>query len=165
MTTVFCGTPDALVRGGSDTKLERESSVLPVGGMHRGHARPERLPGQQIPVNLDPAQIDGKFFSGFSRAMKPAGARNLAASDLLQRAGGAPAALCLCRLLPVESLETRAPDGVPCIFVGQRPIKMSRSPGHPRRGRSATELATKRSCHRRGGPFDCSGQARASAAP
>jgi arsenite methyltransferase len=28
--------------------------------------------GQQIPVDLDPAEIDGKFFSGFIRAVKPA---------------------------------------------------------------------------------------------
>ena len=32
----------------------------------------EFLSGQQIPVNLDPAEIDGKFFSGFIRAVKPA---------------------------------------------------------------------------------------------
>jgi arsenite methyltransferase len=29
------------------------------------------LSGQQFPVKLDPAQIDGKFFSGFIRAVKP----------------------------------------------------------------------------------------------
>src|SRR5437879_6424723 len=39
----------------------------------------EFLSGQQIPVNLDPAQIDGKFFSGFIRAVKPAAARSCCA--------------------------------------------------------------------------------------
>ncbi len=31
----------------------------------------EFLSGQQIPMTLDPAEIDGKFFSGFIRAVKP----------------------------------------------------------------------------------------------
>jgi len=35
----------------------------------------EYMAGQQIPVKLDPAEIDGKFFSGFIRAVKPAAAR------------------------------------------------------------------------------------------
>ncbi|HTT25004.1 MAG TPA: arsenite methyltransferase [Candidatus Binatia bacterium] len=34
----------------------------------------EYLSGQVMPINLDPAQIDGKFFSGFIRAVKPVGA-------------------------------------------------------------------------------------------
>ena len=33
----------------------------------------EFLAGQILPIQLDPAQIDGKFFSGFIRAVKPAG--------------------------------------------------------------------------------------------
>jgi len=32
----------------------------------------EFLSGQQIPIKFDPAEIDGKFFSGFIRAVKPA---------------------------------------------------------------------------------------------
>jgi arsenite methyltransferase len=32
----------------------------------------EFLSGQQIPLKLDPTEIDGKFFSGFIRAVKPA---------------------------------------------------------------------------------------------
>src|SRR4051794_13861329 len=39
----------------------------------------EFLSGQQIPVKLDPAEIDGKFFSGFIRAVKPASARSCCA--------------------------------------------------------------------------------------
>jgi arsenite methyltransferase len=35
----------------------------------------EFLSGQTIPIQLDPAQIDGKFFSGFIRAVKPVGAK------------------------------------------------------------------------------------------
>jgi hypothetical protein len=34
----------------------------------------EFMSGQQIPIKLDPAEIDGKFFSGFIRAVKPAAA-------------------------------------------------------------------------------------------
>ena len=40
--------------------------------VYRAEDAGEFLSGQ-IPVNLDPAQIDGKFFSGFIRAVKPAG--------------------------------------------------------------------------------------------
>ena len=40
--------------------------------IYRAEDALEFLSGQQIPVNLDPAQIDGKFFSGFIRAVKPA---------------------------------------------------------------------------------------------
>ena len=40
--------------------------------VYRAEDALEFLSGQQIPVNLDPAQIDGKFFSGFIRAVKPA---------------------------------------------------------------------------------------------
>ena len=36
----------------------------------------EYLSGQIMPIELDPAQIDGKFFSGFIRAVKPVGAKN-----------------------------------------------------------------------------------------
>src|SRR6201993_671149 len=39
--------------------------------VYRAEDALEFLSGQQIPVNLDPAQIDGKFFSGFIRAVKP----------------------------------------------------------------------------------------------
>jgi SAM-dependent methyltransferase len=39
--------------------------------VYRAEDALEFLSGQQIPVNL-PAQIDGKFFSGFIRALKPA---------------------------------------------------------------------------------------------
>ena len=42
--------------------------------VYRAEDALEFLSGQQIPVNLDPAQIDGKFFSGFIRAVKPAAA-------------------------------------------------------------------------------------------
>ena len=41
--------------------------------IYRAEDALEFLSGQQIPVNLDPAQIDGKFFSGFIRAVKPSG--------------------------------------------------------------------------------------------
>jgi arsenite methyltransferase len=41
--------------------------------VYRAEDALEFLSGQQIPVNLDPAQIDGKFFSGFIRAVKPSG--------------------------------------------------------------------------------------------
>jgi SAM-dependent methyltransferase len=41
--------------------------------VYRAEDALEFLSGQQIPVNLDPAQIDGKFFSGFIRAVKPTG--------------------------------------------------------------------------------------------
>jgi len=36
----------------------------------------EFLAGQIMPIQLDPAQIDGKFFSGFIRAVKPVGVKN-----------------------------------------------------------------------------------------
>jgi arsenite methyltransferase len=36
----------------------------------------EYLSGQVMPIQLDPAQIDGKFFSGFIRAVKPVAANN-----------------------------------------------------------------------------------------
>jgi len=36
----------------------------------------EYLSGQIMPIELDPVQIDGKFFSGFIRAVKPVGAKN-----------------------------------------------------------------------------------------
>jgi arsenite methyltransferase len=36
----------------------------------------EYLSGQVMPIQLDPAQIDGKFFSGFIRAVKPVAAKN-----------------------------------------------------------------------------------------
>ena len=39
--------------------------------IYRSEDALEFLSGQQIPVKLDPAQIDGKFFSGFIRAVKP----------------------------------------------------------------------------------------------
>jgi len=35
----------------------------------------EYLSGQVMPIQLDPAQIDGKFFSGFIRAVKPIAAK------------------------------------------------------------------------------------------
>ena len=41
--------------------------------VYRAEDALEFLSGQQIPVNLDPAQVDGKFFSGFIRAVKPSG--------------------------------------------------------------------------------------------
>jgi arsenite methyltransferase len=47
--------------------------------VYRAEDALEFLSGQQIPVNLDPAQIDGKFFSGFIRAVKPAAARSCCA--------------------------------------------------------------------------------------
>ena len=43
--------------------------------IYRAEDALEFLSGQQIPVKLDPAQIDGKFFSGFIRAVKPASAK------------------------------------------------------------------------------------------
>lgn len=43
--------------------------------IYRAEDALEFLSGQQIPVTLDPAQIDGKFFSGFIRAVKPASAK------------------------------------------------------------------------------------------
>jgi len=36
----------------------------------------EYLSGQVMPIKLDPAEIDGKFFSGFIRAKKPVGTKN-----------------------------------------------------------------------------------------
>lgn len=39
--------------------------------IYRAEDALEFLSGQQIPVKLDPAEIDGKFFSGFIRAVKP----------------------------------------------------------------------------------------------
>ena len=39
--------------------------------VYRAEDALEFLSGQTIPVKLDPAQIDGKFFSGFIRAVKP----------------------------------------------------------------------------------------------
>jgi arsenite methyltransferase len=47
--------------------------------VYRAEDALEFLSGQQIPGNLDPAQIDGKFFSGFIRAVKPAAARSCCA--------------------------------------------------------------------------------------
>jgi SAM-dependent methyltransferase len=44
--------------------------------VYRAEDALEFLSGQQIPVKLDPAQIDGKFFSGFIRAVKPVAARS-----------------------------------------------------------------------------------------
>ena len=43
--------------------------------IYRAEDALEFLSGQQILVKLDPAQIDGKFFSGFIRAVKPAGTK------------------------------------------------------------------------------------------
>jgi arsenite methyltransferase len=40
--------------------------------VYRAEDALEFLSGQQIPVKLDPTEIDGKFFSGFIRAVKPA---------------------------------------------------------------------------------------------
>jgi arsenite methyltransferase len=39
--------------------------------IYRAEDALEFLSGQQIPLKLDPAEIDGKFFSGFIRATKP----------------------------------------------------------------------------------------------
>ena len=39
--------------------------------VYRAEDALEFLSGQQIPVQLDPVAIDGKFFSGFIRAVKP----------------------------------------------------------------------------------------------
>jgi len=36
----------------------------------------EYLSGQIMPIKLDPEEIDGKFFSGFIRAVKPVGRKN-----------------------------------------------------------------------------------------
>jgi SAM-dependent methyltransferase len=47
--------------------------------VYRAEDALEFLSGQQIPVKLDPAQIDGKFFSGFIRAVKPGAARSCCA--------------------------------------------------------------------------------------
>src|ERR1700757_4599345 len=47
----------------------------------------EFLSGQQIPVKLDPTEIDGKFFSGFIRAVKPAG-------PSLKNSAAEPASCC-----------------------------------------------------------------------
>jgi SAM-dependent methyltransferase len=43
--------------------------------IYRAEDALEFLSGQQIPVKLDPAAIDGKFFSGFLRAVKPSRAK------------------------------------------------------------------------------------------
>ncbi|HEV2401536.1 MAG TPA: arsenite methyltransferase [Candidatus Sulfotelmatobacter sp.] len=43
--------------------------------IYRAEDALEFLSGQQIPVQLDPNQIDGKFFSGFIRAVKPSAAK------------------------------------------------------------------------------------------
>ncbi len=43
--------------------------------IYRAEDALEFLSGQQIPVKLDPAAIDGKFFSGFIRAVKPSRAK------------------------------------------------------------------------------------------
>jgi len=40
--------------------------------VYRAEDALEFLSGQQIPVKLDPTEIDGKFFSAFIRAVKPA---------------------------------------------------------------------------------------------
>jgi SAM-dependent methyltransferase len=42
--------------------------------IYRAEDALEFMSGQQIPIELDPAEIDGKFFSGFIRAVKPAAA-------------------------------------------------------------------------------------------
>ena len=47
--------------------------------IYRAEDALEFLSGQQISVKLDPAQIDGKFFSGFIRAVKPAAAKSCCA--------------------------------------------------------------------------------------
>ncbi|HTS05676.1 MAG TPA: arsenite methyltransferase [Candidatus Eisenbacteria bacterium] len=44
--------------------------------IYRAEDALEFLSGQQIPIKLDPALIDGKFFSGFVRAVKPAPAKS-----------------------------------------------------------------------------------------
>ncbi len=43
--------------------------------IYRAEDALEFLSGQQIPVNLDPEQIDGKFMSAFIRAVKPVGSQ------------------------------------------------------------------------------------------
>jgi arsenite methyltransferase len=40
--------------------------------IYRAEDALEFLSGQQIPVHIDPAEVDGKFMSGFIRAVKPA---------------------------------------------------------------------------------------------
>ena len=40
--------------------------------IYRAEDALEFLSGQTVPVKMDPAEIDGKFFSGFIRAVKPA---------------------------------------------------------------------------------------------
>ena len=40
--------------------------------VYRAEDALEFLSGEQIPVKIDPAQVDGKFMSGFIRAVKPA---------------------------------------------------------------------------------------------
>ncbi len=55
-------------------KLERagfEQITIEPTRVYRAEDALEFLGGQQIPVKLDPKQIDGKFFSGFVRAVKP----------------------------------------------------------------------------------------------
>jgi arsenite methyltransferase len=47
--------------------------------VYRAEDALEFLSGQQIPVKLDPTEIDGKFFSGFIRAVKPAAASSCCA--------------------------------------------------------------------------------------
>jgi SAM-dependent methyltransferase len=47
--------------------------------IYRAEDALEFLSGQQIPVKLDPREIDGKFFSGFIRAVKPAAAKSCCA--------------------------------------------------------------------------------------
>ena len=43
--------------------------------VYRAEDTLEFMSGQQVPLKLDPAEIDGKFFSGFIRAVKPAAAK------------------------------------------------------------------------------------------
>jgi len=73
-----------------------EQIAIEPTGIYRAEDAPDFLSGQQIPVNLDPAQIDGKFFSGFSPAMKPAGSRSLAAVRPAATGRGRASRLCLC---------------------------------------------------------------------
>lgn len=47
--------------------------------IYRAEDALEFVSGQQIPLTLDPAEIDGKFFSGFIRAVKPAATRSCCA--------------------------------------------------------------------------------------
>jgi len=44
--------------------------------IYRAEDALEFLSGQQIPVKLDPAEIDGKFMSAFVRAVKPSAAKD-----------------------------------------------------------------------------------------